>query len=112
MTFEMLMSDLDQEVMRKMFYCDSPDKEVQRARGKQCTQKSGIGDLLQGVQLDETMFYPCGYSLNGVSERLYYTIHVTPQPQCSYASFETNCRYEDYDAVIKKLVSRYVYVHV
>jgi S-adenosylmethionine decarboxylase len=109
--------------MRSLFYCDSPDKEQLRLRGKQCTAASGIGDLLEGVDVDESMFYPCGYSMNGVKvrpcvvsfffcllifvkkDRNYYTIHVTPQPQCSYASFETNCRYENYDLVVSKLVS-------
>ncbi len=51
------------------------------------------------------MFYPYGYSLNGAHDRTYYTIHVTPQPECSYASFETNMRYENYDTVIQKLIS-------
>lgn len=104
-TFEILMSDLDQERMKSIFYCSSPDKESQIRLGKECTAKSGIGELLKDATLDETMFYPCGYSLNGANGRNYYTIHVTPQPQCSYASFETNCRYEDYDAVIAKLVA-------
>lgn len=87
-TFEILMSDLDQERMRELFYCSDDNKEAQIRLGKECTAKSGIGALLQGVALDETMFYPCGYSLNGAKDRTYYTIHVTPQPECSYASFE------------------------
>ncbi len=105
MTFELLMSDLDQNRMRELFYCDTSDKDQMRLRGKHCTKVSGIGELLEGVEVDESMFYPCGYSMNGVKDRNYYTIHVTPQPECSYASFETNCRYEDYDAVVSKLIA-------
>lgn len=105
MTFEILMSDLSQESMRKHFYCDSPDKEEMRRRAKICTRDTGIGELLEGVSIDDSMFYPCGYSMNGCKDRTYYTIHVTPQPQCSYASFETNCRYEDYDTIISKVVN-------
>ena len=51
MTFELLMSDLDQNRMRELFYCDSPDKEQLRLRGKHCTKVSGIGDLLEGVEV-------------------------------------------------------------
>ncbi len=105
MTFELLMSDLDQNRMKELFYCDTSDKQEMREKGKECTRLSGIGDLLEGVAVDESMFYPCGYSMNGVRNRDYFTIHVTPQPECSYASFETNCRYDQYDPVISKLIS-------
>ncbi len=69
-----------------------------------CSAKTGIAELLKGAKLDETMFYPCGYSLNGVDDNVYYTIHVTPQPECSYASFETNKSFDNYEDVISKLV--------
>ena len=34
----------------------------------------------------------------------YFTIHVTPQPSCSYASFETNVREEDYTALLNSVL--------
>lgn len=83
-TFEVLMSDLDHGLMKQHFYCDSPVKDEQRKLGRICTNNSGIGDLLKGIcvflyfvfvvcvshskkgaTLDESMFYPCGYSMNG-----------------------------------------------
>lgn len=40
--------------------------------------------------LDERMFEPFGYSSNAVYGKHFTTIHVTPQPGCSYISVETS----------------------
>ena len=39
--------------------------------------------------MDSFVFDPCGFSLNGLYKDYYWTIHVTPEDSCSYASFET-----------------------
>merc|ERR1719174_2600759 len=40
--------------------------------------------------LDEKFFEPIGYSSNGVFGKHFTTVHVTPQPGCSYLSVETS----------------------
>jgi len=41
-------------------------------------------------QLDERFFEPIGYSSNGTFGKNFTTIHITPQPGCSYLSVETS----------------------
>ncbi len=46
--------------------------------------------LLPGFQIDDFAFDPYGYSMNAIKDQFYCTIHVTPQEESSYVSFETN----------------------
>ena len=70
--------------------------------GAVVTENCGLADVYPSskypdARIDSYLFTPCGYSANGVvpmpgeaESTHYWTVHVTPEPQCSYASFETN----------------------
>jgi S-adenosylmethionine decarboxylase len=79
------------------------------ALGTVVSENCGLSDVYApskypDAKIDAYLFTPCGFSANGVipapldennaksknASHHYFTVHVTPEPQCSYASFETN----------------------
>ncbi|KAJ3021087.1 spermidine resistance protein [Thoreauomyces humboldtii] len=95
-TLEILMTNLDPEAMKQFWRTaeelvaakeGSPD--VARQGGHRVYNSSGISDIYPTAIIDDYLFDPCGYSLNGLVGPYYFTIHVTPEAVCSYASFET-----------------------
>eukprot|EP00761_Pharyngomonas_kirbyi_P011702 gb/GECH01011728.1/.p1 GENE.gb/GECH01011728.1/~~gb/GECH01011728.1/.p1 ORF type:complete len:345 (+),score=49.20 gb/GECH01011728.1/:1-1035(+) len=98
-TLEICMHDLHPEAM-KPYFKDSHADDTQSV-----ATVSGIRNLLPGSIIDEFMFEPCGYSMNGLLGEHYWTIHITPEDECSYVSFETNVPSSetDYDALIQRV---------
>ncbi|KAK6170700.1 hypothetical protein SNE40_019024 [Patella caerulea] len=97
-TFELLMWDMCREKMRVF------TKDVSE-NGLDATKRSGICDIIPGAKIDEFLFEPCGYSMNGLLPGGYYiTIHVTPEEEFSYVSFESNVPRESYDELVKKVL--------
>ncbi|KAI9887367.1 MAG: spermidine resistance protein [Watsoniomyces obsoletus] len=81
--------------------------------GTVVSETSGLSDIYPSsrypdARIDAYLFTPCGFSANGVipapasassregntkaapATTHYFTVHVTPESHCSYASFETN----------------------
>lgn len=52
--------------------------------------QASIENLFLGFEFDHHWFEPCGYSANAFKNNLYATVHVTPEKDQSYISFETN----------------------
>lgn len=82
----------------------TPDESTEgHALGSVVSDACGLSDVYPtsrypDARVDAYLFTPCGFSANGVipapdqagAATHYFTVHVTPEPQCSYASFETN----------------------
>lgn len=81
-TLEVLMYDL-QGPANEAFNCiDSSVSEIRN--------KTKVNEILSGFEVDDFCFKPTGYSLNALKDKHYYTVHVTPQEESPYVSFETN----------------------
>lgn len=103
-TLEILMTNLDPKACRAFFYppdqlsnlinadgsIDNESSQQGHLAGSELSRKLGIDTLLEGSTIDSFLFTPCGYSANIVKDDRYATIHVTPEEDWSYASFECN----------------------
>lgn len=88
-TIEILMTELSSETLNKFYYNPS-EGESGTQGGARIDRKTGLCDIYPEAQLDSYLYEPCGYSANGLLRDNYFNIHVTPERNCSYASFETN----------------------
>ena len=52
------------------------------------TEASGIADVFPNMDVDDYVFEPCGYSMNGLCGDEYSTVHITPEAGFSYCSVE------------------------
>lgn len=96
-TLEMLMTDLSRDCAQR-FYAENGNT------AERASLESGIAALIPGAKLDAFLFSPYGYSANGIKGDEYFTIHITPQASCSFASFETNVRMDDYTPLIEAVL--------
>jgi len=108
-TIEILMQDLDPKIMEKF-----SKKNV--ANGKEATLVSGINKIIPSMKIDDFLFEPCGYSMNGIlkNENIdfglgeYMTIHITPEPDFSYVSFESNIPLASYSDMIQRVLDTFL----
>ncbi|MCP4160364.1 MAG: hypothetical protein GY760_09845 [Deltaproteobacteria bacterium] len=97
-TLQILMDDFDPSLLDK--FSNGNGNNVNNI-----ITKTGIADIYDGMKLDAYLFSPHGFSINGILNKSYFTIHVTPQSKFSYVSFETNFIEDNYTETIKKVVS-------
>ncbi|KAG5871716.1 hypothetical protein JTB14_008542 [Gonioctena quinquepunctata] len=100
-TLEILMTDLDPEIMSIFTKEDC-------LNATDATKKAGIDKIIPNMVIDDFLFEPCGYSMNGVTKNgCYMTIHITPEPDFSYVSFETNIPSSSYKEIINKVLDTF-----
>jgi S-adenosylmethionine decarboxylase len=105
MTIEILMTQLNVD-KAKLFYL-SDDQQEGLISGKQAELECGLRAIYPDATMDSYLFSPCGYSMNGIQDDGYVTVHVTPEAHCSFASFESNIP-PSKDESIKQLVMKVV----
>ena len=66
--------------------------------------KKSLAKLFHGFETHDHFFRPTGWSLNAVRDRLYYTIHITPERDFFYISFETNMQDISVQALTSKIL--------
>jgi len=82
-TLEIVLFDLDPECM-KLYFRDFDGK-----RNVDDHVMTGC-DIPDTATVDTHSFDPCGYSLNGILDDKYWSIHITPESEGSFVSFETD----------------------
>lgn len=85
-TFELKMHEIHPEISKNFFIdnCHSNDNENEIIKN--------VRNVIPNPILDEFFFDPCGYSMNALfgSKEEYETVHITPEANCSYVSFEAS----------------------
>jgi S-adenosylmethionine decarboxylase len=106
-----MMFDFDPDLAELFYYDkytqkkeDETEEEAVRRISFEQTKAAGIDALCPGALFDPRAFEPCGYSMNAILYKSYYTMHITPEEGSSYASFETNQKLDSYTSLINNVV--------
>ena len=67
--------------------------------------KNNLEKAFFGFEIQEHFFSPLGYSLNAVRDKLYYTLHITPEKSFFYVSFETNIKEKSIQTLTDKIIN-------
>mmetsp|Transcript_37727 Transcript_37727/g.84057 ORF Transcript_37727/g.84057 Transcript_37727/m.84057 type:complete len:378 (+) Transcript_37727:302-1435(+) len=86
---ELSMTDLGLEAAKQFVRSDT------FVSAEHTTKETGILYVKPNAIIDDYVFEPCGYSMNGIEGTGLMTIHVTPEPGFSYASLEVSGHAED-----------------
>lgn len=100
--------DADQTSELLMYHIEGDVADYLRSEGQTregVRERLALSRLLPGFELDDFVFSPCGYSVNALRGTDYATIHITPEQNSSYVSFESNLDLEgEYSFIIDGLL--------
>lgn len=99
MNYEICMTELGEEAAQQFF------RNEKFVSTKQTTADSGIGAIKPNSLIDDYVFEPCGYSMNGIEGSGHMTIHITPEPGFSYASLELSGHTDDIGSPSEQLAA-------
>ncbi len=97
-TLELLMYNLEEEVGETL---RSENLNIKNIR-----DILGLDSIFYDYQIDDFLFSPCGYSVNGIKDDSYFTIHLTPEKDGSYVSFETNDERLGHDELVSHFIKK------
>lgn len=87
-TYELLMYDISSE--------SSALLTKENLKAQEIRDYLQLDKILPGFEIDDFVFDPFGYSMNAISGDNYFTIHITPQEEGSYISFETDINLKEH----------------
>ena len=94
LSVECCMTSLNREHSQHFFRENLQEKGVLAipfVSSLKTTHDSGIRSIFETFSIDDYVFEPCGYSMNGLNQEFsgeYSTVHITPEDGFSYASVE------------------------
>jgi len=97
-TLQVLMRNLPEAILQKF-------KKPSETSTENVLEQTGIRQIHHPMNYDLHFFEPYGFSINAIKAEEYYTIHVTPQSEGSYASFETNLKLTDFTEMVDQVLS-------
>lgn len=106
-TLEIFMFDLDPTAMLHYLHNGDSTRAGSHFAIEYTTVRSRISSLLSpSATIDAHNFLPCGYSLNAIDDDgTYATIHISPEPQASYVSFESTTDHANLADTVAAVVS-------
>ncbi len=81
-TAELLMYHIEGDGAKYLLSDNQTAQEVRKLLG--------LERLIPDAKFDDHLFEPFGYSMNAIIGDRYLTMHITPQEESSYVSFETD----------------------
>lgn len=104
-TLEVFMFGLDPSVMNQFMFHDLPHLVGTDSITNGVTFTTGIYNLLGATDaIDAYNFEPCGYSLNSLALNSFCSIHISPEPEVSYVSFETKTTSALFPGILSNVV--------